>query len=266
MNLSDCLTFDIETMGLDATKCRPTVACTYDGETTTVYHLLKPADGCACPPALQRHTPDSQLCTHCTKWHAANAAALFAALDSSPHLCGYNCIRFDIPFLQQRYALDSARVGRWVAKCVDLFFFVCHVLDVYCKLQRLLEMNGMQSKSASGQSAIAMAECGQWDRLASYCSDDVRLTHHLTAADSIRVPALRNTASMCVRWTAEHSGGSRCGQWWSVHPDPDPFGHGAGAATTKRRSCLAAGGRSSKASRPGCVQSLFGDDPDDGAD
>ena len=275
-------------MGLDGSKCRPTVACTYDGNTTTVYHLLKPADGCTCPHGLRRHAHDAGLCMPCTKWHAANAASLFTALDKSPFLCGYNCVRFDIPFLQKRYALDDARVGRWVAKCVDLFFFVCHILNVYCKLQRLLEMNGMQSKSASGSSAIAMAEDGRWEALASYCSDDVRLTHHLTALDSIRVPAFKNTASMCIQWQQQHQHGPGAppALSWAVVPDPDPFGLRRCVVKRRGRGGQSDGGsaqqqqqqqqpqpqqqqRSSGTKRgrgwdtPATLQSLFGDDDDD---
>lgn len=211
------LSFDIETKplnefdrnpraGLDPDLSEVTVACTYDGTESVVYHFCKPAKLCTC----RRRTNRRPKCVACTSFHTENIKALFAAMDAADRLCGYNCIRFDIAFLQRKFMVDNDRVARWVYKCTDLFFFISEVLDTYCKLDRLLRKNGLQTKSGSGKEAITMAFAGRWDDLAAYCSMDAALTYQLTMMPRICVPAYGNTTTVVVDTLM-----------WDVLPDHD---------------------------------------------
>ena len=212
------LSFDIETKpiyqndpdpkaGLNPDISEITVVCTYDGTQSRVYHLCKPAKTCVC----RRQTKLRDECAACVVYHAENATALFAAMDSADRLCGYNCVRFDIAFLQKKFQLDNDRVSRWVYKCTDLFLFVSEVMGTYCKLDRLLKMNGLQTKSSSGKEAIQMAFSGMWDELADYCSLDAKLTHNLTMLQRIRVPAFGNTTTVVILQQPSHS--------WTIEQD-----------------------------------------------
>ena len=48
-----------------------------------------------------------------------------------------------------------------------------------CKLDTMLQANGMQKKSADGAQAVEWAAEGRWDDIAEYCMQDARLTHRV---------------------------------------------------------------------------------------
>lgn len=221
MNTQTILSFDIETEGLDARTCSCTVVCTYDGKKGNVYHLQKPATNCTClPPLTPKNVHHHLQCEACSEWHQSNAAALFSAMDRADWLCGFNCIKFDIPFLQARFSIEDERVKMWTRKTLDIFLFVSEVLQTPCQLKRMLAMNGMPSKSGSGKEAIVMAHKGEWNKLASYCMDDARLTHNLTTMPEILVPAYNNTTTVRVHLTANHC--------WKIVEKPNEFSGGGG--------------------------------------
>lgn len=161
------LSLDIETTDIDPKVSQATVACTYDGTTPKSYHFMKSGED-----------------------HAQNAENLFLELDKAESICGYNCIRFDIPYLQNKYEIDEKRVEKWIAKCIDPFPFLVDELGTYCKLSVLLSMNGMQSKSASGKDAIDMANNQDWENLEKYCARDAKLTWELLNLPKIKVPVI----------------------------------------------------------------------------
>lgn len=213
------LSFDIETTGLDPFDGYVTVVCTHDANgTSTAYHLCKPvpntpnehAEHCSCTKEQVSQGPGQHRCRPCQDWHGSNLDALFDALDNAPVLCGYNAIKFDIPYLQAHFAIPSDRVGAWVAKCVDVFFFVSEVLETMCSLNRMCMLNSMANgKSSSGKEAVCMAHEGRWDELKRYCIQDAVITRELTSMQRIRAPAFGNSGGIvCIEWGEDAS--------WSV--------------------------------------------------
>jgi hypothetical protein len=199
------LSFDIETTGLDPFDGYVTVVCTHDANgTSTAYHLCKPVsdEHCSCTREHVSQGPGQHRCRPCQDWHANNLDTLFEALDNAPVLCGYNAIKFDIPYLQAHFAIPSYRVGAWVAKCVDVFFFVSEVLETMCSLNRMCMLNGMANgKTSSGKEAVSMAHEGRWDELERYCIQDAVITRELTSMRRIRAPAFGNSGGIvCIEW------------------------------------------------------------------
>ena len=209
------LSLDIETTGLSPNSSHDTLACTCEYDVnmqllTNTYHMWKPVEkGCTCSPkAINNADANARTfrCRPCQAWHAENAKRLFDALDNAVSICGYNCIRFDIPYLQAMYTLDTKRVDGWIAKSLDPFFFISDKMGIYCKLDTLLRFNGMESKSGSGKEAVVMAYNRKWDELEQYCARDAKLTMDLVQLQNIKVPI--NTISGVVpaeiQLTREH--------------------------------------------------------------
>jgi hypothetical protein len=101
------------------------------------------------------------------------------AFDEAPRLCAYNSVLFDIPFISRQLHVPVSTVHDWLMKLCDPFHAMKTSFDFTCKLDKLLALNNLQCKSASGLQAIQMAKNGEWDALVSYCMDDVRLTAQL---------------------------------------------------------------------------------------
>lgn len=163
------LSIDIETTGLSHLTSYATVACTHDGTGGVCYHLCRPPDeGCTCAGV---GPPGEDRCKACRDYHSSNAAALFEALDNAGTICGFNCLRFDIPYLQGKFSLDNGRVGRWAAKTIDLFLLISESFDVFCSLDRALALNGLPRKTGTGAHAVQLAMDARWDDLAEYCME-----------------------------------------------------------------------------------------------
>ena len=200
------LSFDIETTGISYNSSHETLACTYDGDQCNTYHLWKPVnEGCTCTPDILRGMDGKARalrCVACRAWHAENAHRLFHALDNAQHICGYNCIRFDIPYLQNAYSIDGARVRTWIAKCVDPFFYMSESLGMYCKLDAILRFNGMDTKAGNGRAAVDMAFNAEWDKLEHYCAKDAKLTWELVNADALKIPVhtIEGITAMEIKW------------------------------------------------------------------
>lgn len=158
------LAFDLETSGLDPEVDEVTCACAYDpdaGVDLTFY--FRGADG---------DTPD----------------AFFALLDDAPRLCAFNGARFDLPFLQTRYAIPDARVGRWALKLYDVYEACRLGFDSGFSLNALLAANGLDSKTGTGGDAVVLAREGRWDELGAYCRQDVVKTRAVSCLEAIRLP------------------------------------------------------------------------------
>lgn len=243
------LSFDIETTGLSCLTSYATVACTHDGEVAQCYHLCRPARelGCTCTPRQADGPPGQGRCNTCREYHSKNAGLLFEALDRADFLCGFNCVRFDIPFLQGRFHIDPARAGRWAAKSVDLFHFASEALGSFFSLDTALRMNGMEAKSGSGALAVQMARRGEWDRLEEYCKRDALLTRQLTLLPRIRVPGpkLGPPTVLCVEWKGRGDGA----QAWVVTQE--------GAVQAGEQVQRAAGRPKRHRMMVGAVRSLF---------
>ena len=160
------LTLDIETLGLMHHLPLPpiTCACLYDGTTKYQFVLYK--------------IPEDEYKKNCTE--------LLQLLDAAPYLAGFNAVRFDLPYIAQQLEVTKLRLGSWVAKCIDPFIGMKSMLNQTCKLQRLLDLNNLGSKTGCGTDAIVLAKAGKMEELLEYCMMDVLLTHELCCLDQIR--------------------------------------------------------------------------------
>lgn len=152
--------FDIETLGLmvdGAPLPEITCVCLFDGVEETALRLwgLSPVE------------------------RDANVARIIARLDAADTLVGYNAVAFDLEFMRRAFAIDDARVRAWHAKCIDPLVLLRLATRTTAKMQHMLELNGLGSKTASGGDAIQMAREGAWDRLLAYCMMDARLVYAL---------------------------------------------------------------------------------------
>lgn len=159
---------DIETMGLLHETPLPeiTCVCMHDGQRDYAFRLIG------------RRTPEER---------AADVSAIVALLDEADVLAGFNAPLFDLEFMRRAFGLDDAHMLRWVLKCVDPFMCARCLVGAPTRLQHMLELNGLGSKTASGCGAIEMAQAERWDELLAYCSMDARLTYELCALEWFRV-------------------------------------------------------------------------------
>jgi hypothetical protein len=161
------LTLDIETLGLMHHKPLPAITCVclFDG-TTRYSYMLYGVSACE---------------------YTANCQAILQHLDTAERLAGYNAVLFDLPYIALELKADSQRLESWKAKCVDPYIGLKSVLKSTSKLQKLLEINGLGSKTGCGADAITLAKEGKAAELLEYCMNDVLLTHELCSLDVIKV-------------------------------------------------------------------------------
>lgn len=112
---------------------------------------------------------------------------LIAAFDAAERLCAYNAVLFDIPFMKLQLQLPDDIVDTWLHKLCDPFHSMKMCFGITCKLDKMLALNGLECKSATGLQAIEMAKNGEWQALVDYCMDDVRLTVELCVLDEIQL-------------------------------------------------------------------------------
>lgn len=155
------LAFDLETTGLDPASDEVTCACAYD-----------PENGVDIIFFFARDPPE----------------AFFELLDRAQRLCAFNGARFDLPFLQARYAIPDARVGGWTLKLYDLYEISRLGFESGFSLNALLAANGMDSKTGTGGDAVVLAREGRWDELGAYCRQDTVKTHAVSCLDRVRMP------------------------------------------------------------------------------
>jgi len=116
-----------------------------------------------------------------------NIKILLELLDSADTLCGYNAVLFDLEFIRRHFSIDNKRFSAWVSKCIDPFMCVKYLSCTPCKLQHLLELNNMESKTGSGADAIELAKNQEWDKLLDYCLMDAKLTYNLCSLEWIKL-------------------------------------------------------------------------------
>ena len=128
---------------------------------------------------------------------AAGVARVLQLLDDAEVLVGYNAAPFDLEFIQRSLLPpDEAkpRMLAWVLKCIDPLMLARHVAGQGSRMQDMLALNGLGSKTASGGEAIEMARAGEWDALLKYCLMDARLVYEL-----VMLPQLRLTPGVSCR-------------------------------------------------------------------
>ena len=119
------LCFDIETTGLDATKCRVTVVCVEDFVTGD-----KQCFEFARYPERFDELRDS----------------LGLVLDEARSLCGFNAVRFDIPFLVTALKYSNARRIEWSMKTSDILEHSRHIFKSTFSLNLLCQSNDIPVK------------------------------------------------------------------------------------------------------------------------
>lgn len=190
VNNPQFLTLDIETLGLLHHLPLPpiTCVCLYDG--TIKYQLIL------------YNIPED-------KYHQ-NAVQLLNLLDTAPQLAGFNAVRFDLPYIAQQLQVTKQRLSAWISKCIDPFMGMLTVLRQTCKLQRLLDLNNLGSKTGTGSDAIGLAKAGKMKELLDYCMMDVLLTHELCCLETIRTGDTQGLHLNRSTWT-----------WESRHFEPE---------------------------------------------
>ena len=162
------LAFDIETLGLLDEVPLPEITCV-----------------CMC---------DDDGNDYCFRiWkdpnRAKNEEALVQLLDRAEIICGYNAVLFDLEYIRRVMAVSDEKMTAWVRKCLDPYMYARCITGTPCKMQHMLELNKLSSKTASGGDAIVMAREDRWDELVSYCLMDAKLTLSLCQLEWIHFTA-----------------------------------------------------------------------------
>lgn len=162
------LAVDIETLGLLHHIPLPPITCVcfFDGDKDLKEMLLF------------HNVPEDE--------HSANAAKVIQLLDDAPVLAGFNAVYFDLEYIQRHFGATHAQLQSWIGKCVDPFMCMKHIVGKTCKLNALLERNGLESKTGSGANAIVLAKEGKTQELLDYCLMDAILTWRLCKLPNIR--------------------------------------------------------------------------------
>jgi len=110
-----------------------------------------------------------------------NKMLVLTMLDQASCIIGYNVVFFDLEFIKRTFpdCVDNKRMSSWVVKAVDPFMLLKFIFKNTCKLDVLLTLNHLSSKSGSGSNAIVLAQEERWQELLDYCMDDTMLTYQL---------------------------------------------------------------------------------------
>jgi hypothetical protein len=115
---------------------------------------------------------------------------LMGILDKADHLCGFNAISFDIPFIACQFKIPYKTVTNWKNKTFDILNTArCHFERTF-SLDLLFKVNPVSSggKTGTGLQAVEMAKNGQWEELEAYCMEDSRLIHEISSLKIIKCP------------------------------------------------------------------------------
>jgi DNA polymerase elongation subunit (family B) len=170
------LTFDIETLGINKQTDLITVISLYNpvAEISRVLRFVDLNEDC-----------DVVYCDN----YLETVAELVRFLDEAEHLCAFNGISFDIPFIQTQFKIPNATVHSWVLKTFDLLEICRRGYQRTFNLNSILALNAVGGgKTGSGLEAVNQAKRGQWEELELYCLDDSRLTYELSTLETIYCP------------------------------------------------------------------------------
>lgn len=173
------LAFDIETTGLDSDSW-VTCVCAYDPDTHTEATFN-----------FAMHEKDKEKCMEMRE-------EFMGLMDEADRLCAFNGVRFDIPFMAQRWKIPAARVGMWVAKLFDPFEFCKLSMNRTFPLRKLLAKNNLEGKTGDGLEAIHMALNGEYEKLERYCMQDTRVTHMVCSLPCILLPEPHEPMCICI--------------------------------------------------------------------
>tara|TARA_B110000444_G_scaffold179388_1_gene168148 strand:+ start:1579 stop:2238 length:660 start_codon:yes stop_codon:yes gene_type:complete len=176
------LAFDIETMGLDASKHAVTVVCAeclFTGQRDSFEFARLAAKRRAVMSADMDDGEREADLLILEEEHDVLLQRMVDLFDNAPSLCAFNGVRFDLPFLMQAFDIPGPKVAAWVLKMTDILEASRLLHKHTFKLDLLCEHNGMPMKSGSGLQAIEMAREQRFDALRDYCADDVAILCNL---------------------------------------------------------------------------------------
>jgi hypothetical protein len=116
-------------------------------------------------------------------------AQLFDLFDSADCIVAYNGLDFDFPLLRKHYGTSPSARRRYIehrAKCFDPFHRIKSVTNCWCKLDDLLKLNNLPTKTGDGLLAIKLWESNNRSELEQYCSSDVRCLTALTLLKTVK--------------------------------------------------------------------------------
>ena len=195
-----CVFFDIETQ-----TCAPRQV--YGKRRVAAMQAMEVSVACAlCVPlsAAESHKSFAQaiaVAENQTFWtddcadKARSMEPLLRLFDAASLICGYNVLDFDFTVLQKHYCSGAPtaqdadkRFFYHRAKTTDLFCRIRDITGHWYKLDSLLQRNGIEQKTGDGLQAVKLWETNQRQTLQDYCAADTRLTAHLSALPSLRLP------------------------------------------------------------------------------
>lgn len=86
-------------------------------------------------------------------------------------IVGFNHRKFDLPVLQRYFKLDGARLPM-----LDLMESITETLGHRVSLESVAQATLGVGKTGHGLDAIDFFQRGEWDKLKSYCLNDVKIT------------------------------------------------------------------------------------------
>lgn len=115
------LSFDLETEGLNPSIDRIAVACIYDPyrNIEVTFNFLD--------------TDDKDIVNR-------RVNEFLKHLDEAPAICCFNGVKFDIPFIVERFKVPPARVHSWMLKVFDMFEICRLVFRSSCSLDSILQV------------------------------------------------------------------------------------------------------------------------------
>ncbi len=96
---------------------------------------------------------------------------LWPYFEKADRLIGYNSKFFDVPVLQNYYHGDLTKIPH-----LDILEEIKKILGFRLKLNDVAHATLGVEKSADGLQAIEWFKQGEWEKIISYCIDDVRIT------------------------------------------------------------------------------------------
>ena len=122
--------------------------------------------------------------------------ALLKVLDGAELIVGFNLVGFDW-IVMKKYYRNESQYHRHRSKTHDIFSRVRDATGLWFKLDRLLQLNGLEKKTADGLAAIRMwAEGNRYD-LRHYCETDVRQCARLSLLSTMNVGLSDQLENQC---------------------------------------------------------------------
>jgi len=117
---------------------------------------------------------------------------LLEAFDRAELIVGYNSLGFDHPVMYKH--CDRRRTEKHLFKVHDAFARLRDHTGVWFKLDHLLQINGLATKTADGLQAISWWKEGERTLLQEYCEQDVRALARLLILNQIKLPKINAVA------------------------------------------------------------------------